>query len=152
MKIFARFLLAGTLLLAGSAWAAEPSPVEFAKSVVSARGSQTFATVSYPDRNLIVEFRLEPYTSGKATAVQAFGEIAKKIATGAFANFPKIKSVQLIGNLSLHDKHGHEIVDRAVMAKFSRVTAATIKWESVDPAKVVEIADKHWIVPELQSK
>ena len=152
MKIFARFLLAGTLLLAGSAWAAEPSPVEFAKSMVSARGSQTFATVSYPDRNLIVEFRLEPYTSGKVTAVQAFGEIAKKIATGAFANFPKIKSVQLIGNLSLHDKHGHEIVDRAVMAKFSRVTAATIKWESVDPAKVVEIADKHWIVPELQSK
>jgi hypothetical protein len=149
MKMFARLPLAGSMLLAGSAWAAEPSPVEFAKSVVSERGSQTFATVSYPDRNLIVEFRLEPYTSGKATAVQAFGEITKKIAQGAFSNFPKIKSVQLIGNLSLHDKHGHDIVDRAVMAKFSRVTAATIKWESVDPAVVVEIADKHWILPEL---
>jgi hypothetical protein len=152
MKTFARLLLAGTMLLAGSAWAAEPSPVEFAKSVVSAHGSQTFATVSYPDRNLIVEFRLEPYTSGKTTAVQAFGEIAKKIATGAFSNFPKLKSVQLIGNLSLHDKHGHDIVDRAVMAKFSRVTAASIKWESVDPANVVEVADKHWIVPELKSQ
>jgi hypothetical protein len=152
MNTFARFLLAGTLLLAPSAWAAEPSPVEFAKSVVSERGSQTFATVSYPDRNLIVEFRLEPYTSGKATAVQAFGEIAKKIAQGAFASFPKLRSVQLIGNLSLHDKHGHDIVDRAVMAKFSKVTAATVKWESVDPANVVEIADKHWILPELKSQ
>jgi hypothetical protein len=151
MKTFACFLLAGTLLLAGSAWASEPSPVEFAKSVVSERGSQTFATVSYPDRNLIVEFRLEPYTSGKATAVQAFGEITKKIAQGAFSNFPKIKSVQLIGNLSLRDKHGHDIVDRAVMAKFSRTNAATIKWDSVDPAKVVEIADKQWILPELKS-
>jgi hypothetical protein len=152
MNRFARCLLAATMLLAPSAWAAEPSPVEFAKSVVSEHGSQTFATVSYPDRNLIVEFRLEPYTSGKATAVQAFGEIAKKIAQGTFANFPKIKSVQLIGNLSLHDKHGHDIVDRAMMAKFSKVTAATIKWESVDPANVVEIADKHWILPELKSQ
>jgi hypothetical protein len=152
MKTFARFLLAGTMLLAGSAWASEPSPVEFAKSVISERGSQTFATVSYPDRNLIVEFRLEPYTSGKATAVQAFGEITKKIAQGAFANFPKIKSVQLIGNLSLRDKHGHDIVDRAVMAKFSRANAATIKWDSVDPANVVAIADKQWILPELKSQ
>jgi hypothetical protein len=149
MKTLARFLIAGTMLLAGSAWASEPSPIEFAKSVVSARGSQTFVTVSYPDRNLIVEFRLEPYTSGKATTVRAFGEIAKKIAQGAFSNFPKIKSVQLIGNLALRDKHGNETVDRAVMAKFSRTNAATIKWESIDPANVVEIADKHWILPEL---
>jgi hypothetical protein len=45
MKIFARFLLVGTMLFAPCAWAAEPSPVAFAKSVVSERGSQTFATV-----------------------------------------------------------------------------------------------------------
>jgi hypothetical protein len=149
MKTFARFLFVGTMLLARCAWAAEPSPVAFAKSVVSEHGSQTFATVSYPDRSLIVEFRLEPYSAGKATAVRAFGEITKKIAQGAFSQFPKIKSVELIGNLALRDKHGHDIVDRAVMAKFSKVTAATIKWEDVDPAKVVEIADKHWILPEL---
>ena len=149
MKMFARVLLAGTLLLARCAWAAEPSPVEFAKSVVSERGSQTFATVSYPDKNLIVEFRLEPYSSGKATAVRAFGEITKKIAQGAFSKFPKIKSVQLIGNLALRDKHGNDIVDRAVMVKFSKVNAATIKWENVDPTNIVEIADKHWILPEL---
>ena len=37
------------------------------------------------------------------------------------------------------------------MAKFSRVTAATVKWENVDPADIVEIADKHWILPELGS-
>jgi hypothetical protein len=152
MKTSVRFALVGAMLFARCAWAAESAPVAFAKSVVSERGSQTFATVSYPDRNLIVEFRLEPYTSAKATAVQAFGEIAKKIAQGAFSNFPKIRSVQLIGNLSLHDKHGHDIVDRAVMAKFSRVTAATIKWDSVDPANVVAIADKQWILPELKSQ
>jgi len=149
MKTLVRFLLVGAMLFAGCAWAIEPSPVAFAKSVVSEHGSQTFATVSYPDRNLIVEFRLEPYSAGKATAVRAFGELAKKIAQGAFSKFPKLKSVQLIGNLALHDKHGIETVDRAVMAKFSKAKAATIKWEDVDPAKVVEIADKHWILPEL---
>jgi hypothetical protein len=152
MKTFARFLLVGTMLLvARCAWATEPSPVAFAKSVVSERGSQTFATVSYPDRCLIVEFRLEPYSAGKATAVRAFGEITKKIAQGAFSKFPKIKSVQLIGNLSLRDKRGHETVDRAVMVKFLKVNAATIKWEDVDPTKVVEIADKHWVLPELDA-
>jgi len=149
MKTFARFLLVGTMLLVRCAWASEPSPVAFAKSVVSERGSQTFATVSYPDRNLIVEFRLEPYSAGKATAVRAFGEIAKKIAPGVFSQFPKIRSVELIGNLALHDKRGNETVDRAVMAKFSKANAATIKWDDVDPANVVEIADKHWILPEL---
>src|ERR1700733_9416551 len=108
MKTLARFLLVGTLLFARCAGAAEPSPVAFAKSVVSERGSQTFATVSYPDRSLIVEFRLEPYSAGKATAVRAFGEITKKIAQGAFSNFPKIKSVQIMVNLSLRDTRGHE--------------------------------------------
>ena len=149
MKTFARFLFVGTMLLVGRAWAAEPSPAAFARSVVSERGSQTFAIVSYPDKSLIVEFRLEPYSAGKATAVRAFGDITKKIAQGAFSKFPKIKSVQLIGNLALHDKHGNDTVDRAVMVKFSRVNAATIDWENVDPANVVEIADKHWILPEL---
>jgi hypothetical protein len=149
MKTFARFLLVGAMLFARCAWASELSPVAFAKSVVSERGSQTFATVSYPDKSLIVEFRLEPYSAGKATAVRAFGEITKKIAEGAFSKFPKIKSVQLIGNLALRDKHGNDTVDRAVMVKFSRVKTATIKWENVDPADVVEIADKHWILPEL---
>jgi hypothetical protein len=149
MKTFSRFLLVGTMLIARCAWASEPSPVAFAKSVVSERGSQTFATVSYPDKSLIVEFRLEPYSAGKATAVRAFGEITKKIAEGAFSKFPKIKSVQLIGNLALRDKHGNDTVDRAVMVKFSKGSAANIKWENVDPANVVEIADKHWILPEL---
>src|SRR5665213_4082042 len=144
MKAFVRFALVVVILLGRCAWAAESAPVAFAKSVVSERGSQTLATVSYPDKSLIVEFRLEPYSAGKATVVRAFGEITKKIAPGAFSKFPKIKSIQLIGNLALHDKHGHDTVDRAMMAKFSKVTAATINWETVDPAKIVEIADKHW--------
>src|SRR3954468_7005569 len=76
--MYARLLVVGSMIAAGSAWASEPSPVAFAKSVVSERGSQTFATVSYPDKNLIVQFRLEPYSTGKATAVRAFGEITKK--------------------------------------------------------------------------
>jgi hypothetical protein len=149
MKTFVRFLFVGTMLLARCASATELSPVAFAKSVVSERGSQTFATVSYPDESLIVEFRLEPYSAGKATAVRAFGEITKKIAQGAFSKFPKIKSVQLIGNLALRDKRGNDTVDRAVMVKFSKANAATIKWENLDPAEIVDIADKHWILPEL---
>jgi hypothetical protein len=151
MKTFIRFVLVGAMLLARCAWAAESSPVAFAKSVVSERGSQTFATVSYPDRSLIVEFRLEPYSADKVTAVRAFGEITRKIAQGAFSKFPKIKSVQLIGNLALRDKHGNDTVDRAVMVKFSKVNAAKINWENVDPANIVEIADKHWLLPELIS-
>jgi hypothetical protein len=151
MKSFVRLLLFGTILLAPCAWATELTPVAFAKSVVSERGSETFATVSYPDKTLIVEFRLEPYSTGKTTAVRAFGEITRKIAEGAFSKFPKIKSVQLIGNLALRDKHGNDTVDRAVMAKFSRATAATINWANIDPATIVEIADKHWILPELGS-
>src|SRR6202035_1107506 len=110
-----RFLLIGTMLLARCAWAAEPSPVAFAKSVVSERGSQSFATVSYAERSLIVVCRLETYSAGKATAVRAFGEITKNIAQGAFSKFPKIKSVQLIGNLALRDKRGNDTVGRAVI-------------------------------------
>ena len=151
MKTLVRLLLVGTMLFARGAWAAEPSPVVFAKSVVSERAFKTFATVSYPDRSLLVEFRLKPYSADKATAVRAFGEITKKIAQGAFSKFPKLKSVQLIGNLSLRDKHGNDTVDRAVMVKFSKVKAATIQWENLDPANVVEIADKHWILPELDA-
>jgi hypothetical protein len=151
MKFLAPNILFAFLLTAGCARAAESSPVAFAKNVVSEHGSQTFATVSYPDRSLIVEFRLEPYSAGNATAVSAFGEITKKVAQGAFSRFPKIKSVQLIGNLALRDKHGHDTVDRAVMVKFSRENSAAINWESIDPAMVVEIADRHWILPELRA-
>jgi hypothetical protein len=71
------------------------------------------------------------------------------MAQGAFSKFPKIKSVQLIGNLALRDKHGNDTVDHAVMVKFSRKSAATIKLENVDPVNVVEIADKHRILPGL---
>jgi hypothetical protein len=35
------------------------------------------------------------------------------------------------------------------MVKFSRKSAATIKSETVDPVNVVEIADKHRILPGL---
>jgi len=151
MKAFVRFALVVAILLGRCAWAAESAPVAFAKSVVSERGSQTLATVSYPDKTLIVEFRLEPYSAGKATAVRAFGEITKKIAQGAFSKFPKIKSVQVIGNLALRDKHGNDIVDRAVMVKFSKVNAANINWENIDPTNIVEIAEKHWLLPELDA-
>jgi hypothetical protein len=151
VKLFARSVLVALLLTARCVWAADSSPVAFAKSVVSEHGSQTFATVSYPDRSLIVEFRLEPYSAGNATAVSAFGEITKKVAQGTFSRFPKIKSIQLIGNLALPDKHGHDTVDRAVMVKLSRENSAAIHWDNIDPATVVEIADKHWILPELRA-
>ena len=149
MKTFVRIVLVGAMMLARCAWAAESAPVAFAKSVASERGSQTFATVSYPDRTLIVEFRLEPYASSKTTTVQAFGEITKKIVAPAFNKFPKIRSVQVIGNMALRDKRGNDAVDRAVMVKFSKANAANINWENIAAENVVEIADKHWLLPEL---
>ena len=151
MKAFVRSVIVVAILFGRCACAAESAPVAFAKSVISERGSQTIATVSYPDKTLIVEFRLEPYSVGKATAVRAFGEITKKIAKGAFSKFQKIKSVQVIGNLALRDKRGHDTVDRAVMVKFSKVNAANINWENIDPTKIVEIADRHWLLPELDA-
>jgi hypothetical protein len=149
MKTIAHLVLFGALLFAHGARAADSPPVAFAKGVVSEHGSQTFATVSYPDRTLIVEFRLEPYSACKATVVRAFGEIAKKLAQGTFSKFPKIKGVQVIGNLSLRDKRGNDTVDRAVMVKFSKAKAANIDWENVDPAHILELADKEWLLPEF---
>jgi hypothetical protein len=149
MKTLARLLLASILMLTRCAWAAEKPPVAFAKRVISEHGSQTFAVMSYPDENLIVEFRIEPYSASKATAVRAFGEITKKIVQGVFGQFPKVRSVQIIGNMALRDKLGNDTVDRVIMAKFSRANAATVKLEDVDAANVVQIADKHWILPEL---
>jgi hypothetical protein len=65
MKTFALILVIGTMLLTRGAWATELTPVAFAKSVISERGSETFATVSYPDKTLIVEFRLDPSQPAK---------------------------------------------------------------------------------------
>jgi hypothetical protein len=53
--------------------------------------------------------------------------------------------------MALRDRRGNDTVDRAIVAKFSRVKAATMKWENVDATNVVGIADKHWILPELDT-
>jgi len=151
MKTVTSSVVVAIMLLARCAGAAELSPVAFAKSVVSARGSQTFAAVSYPERSLIVEFRLEPYATSPGNVLQAFAGIARKVAPAAFGKFPKIRSVQLIGNLALRDRQGNEMVDRAVMMKFSRVKAAAIAWENLDPAMLATMADKQWIRPELDA-
>jgi hypothetical protein len=56
MKTFARVLL-GTSHSPGAPGLPNPPRSNFAKSVVSERGSQTFATVSYPDKNRRVSAR-----------------------------------------------------------------------------------------------
>jgi hypothetical protein len=41
------------------------------------------------------------------------------------------------------------LIGNAHGSSSTRLTAATITWEKVDPASIVEIADKHWVLPEL---
>ena len=117
----------------------------------SVAGTVLTYTDSQADSATVAYYVVARDAAGNASALQAFGEITKKIAPAAFSKFPKIRSVQLVGNMALRDKHGNATVDRAVMVKFSRTTAATVKWESIDPVDIVEMADKHWILPELSA-
>jgi hypothetical protein len=138
------------LLLAVPATAAE-TPAMFAKSAITEPGLRPWTIVTVPDECLVVELRLDPFVAKQRNAKSEFGAIARSVVPAALDKFPKLKSVQLTGLITTHDKRGNDREVQAVMVKFYRATSAKIKWDTVEPADVIDLADKKTVSPVLTS-
>jgi hypothetical protein len=136
------------LLLSGPAIAAETASM-FAKSVITEPGLHPWTIVTLPDECLVVELRLDPFVAKHSDLKREFGAIARTVVPAALDKFPKLKSVQLTGLVTVRDKRGNDREVQAVMVKFYRANSASIKWETVDPADVVDLSDKKAVSPML---
>jgi len=105
--------------------------------------------VTFPDECLVVEFKLDPFVAKQRDLKTEFGAIARTVVPAALAKFPKLKSVQLTGLITVRDKHGNEREVKAVVVKFYRANSASIKWDTVNPADVIDISDKKTVSPML---
>ena len=137
-----------SLLLSGPAIAAETAAM-FAKSVVTEPGLHPWTIVTLPDECLVVELKLDPFVAKHSDLKKEFGAIARTVVPAALDKFPKLKSVQLTGLVTVRDKRGNEREVQAVMVKFYRAKSASIKWETVDPADVIDLSDKKTVSPTL---
>jgi hypothetical protein len=136
------------LLLSGPAIAAETAAM-FAKSVITEPGLHPWTIVTLPDECLVVELRLDPFVAKHSDLKREFGAIARTVVPAALDKFPKLKSVQLTGLVTVRDKRGNDREVQAVMVKFYRANSASIKWETVDPADVIDLSDKKAVSPML---
>ena len=136
------------LLLSGPAMAAETAAM-FAKSVITEPGLHPWTIVTLPDECLVVELKLDPFVAKHSDLKKEFGAIARTVVPAALDKFPKLKSVQLTGLVTVRDKRGNEREVQAVMVKFYRAKSASIKWETVDPADVIDLSDKKTVSPTL---
>ncbi|MGA9953932.1 MAG: hypothetical protein WBQ22_11940, partial [Bradyrhizobium sp.] len=105
--------------------------------------------VTLPDECLVVELKLDPFVAKHGDLKREFGAIARTVVPAALDKFPKLRSVQLTGLLTVRDKRGHEREVQAVMVKFYRANSASIKWDTANPADVVGLADKKTVSPML---
>lgn len=148
---FASLLIAGVLILAqwlsAPAVAAETAAM-FARSVIDP-GLHPWTIVTLPDECLVVEVRLDPFVAKQRDLRNEFGAIARAVIPAALDKYPKLKSVQLTGLITLHDKRGNDREVQAVMVKFYRATSASIKWDTVNPAGVIDLSDKKTVSPLL---
>jgi hypothetical protein len=135
-------------LLSTPAMAAETAAT-FAKSVITESGLRPWAIVTFPDECLVVEFRLDPFVAKHSDLKREFGTIARTVVPAALGKFPKLKSVQMTGLVTVRDKRGHEREVQAVMVKFFRATSASIKWDTINPADVIDVSDKKTVSPLL---
>jgi hypothetical protein len=140
------FILA--LLVSVPATAAETAAM-FAKSVITEPGLHPWTIVTFPDECLVVEFNLDPFVAKRRDLKTEFGAITRTVVPTALAKFPKLKSVQLTGLVTVRDKRGHDREVQAVMVKFYRANSALIKWDTVNPADVIDISDKKTVSPML---
>jgi hypothetical protein len=138
------------LLLSSPTIAAETAAM-FARNVITEPGLHPWTLVTLPDECLVVELRLDPFVAKQLNAKSEFGAIARSVVPAALDRFPKLKSVQLTGLLTVRDKRGNDREVQAVMAKFYRATSAKIKWDTVEPADVIDLADKKTVSPVLTS-
>jgi hypothetical protein len=136
------------LLLSGPAMAAETAAM-FAKGVIAEPGLRPWAIVTVPDECLVVEVRLDPFVAKHGDLKREFGAIARAVVPAALDKFPKLKSVQVTGLITVRDKRGNEREVQAVMVKFYRANSASIKWETVNPADVIDLSDKKAVSPTL---
>lgn len=136
------------LLLSAPAVAAETAAL-FARSVITEPGLHPWTIVTVPDECLVVELRLDPLIAKQRDLKGEFGAIVRSVVPAALDKFPKLKSVQLTGLVTVRDKRGDEREVPAVMVKFYRANSASIKWDTVNPADVIDIADKKTVSPML---
>src|SRR3569832_22218 len=139
--------LAVALLLAVPPAAAE-TPAMFAKGIIEP-SLHPWTIVTLPDETLVVEFRLDSFVAKQRDVKGEFGAIARTVVPAALDKFPKLKSVQLTGLMTTRDKRGNEREVQAVMAKFYRATSVKIKWDAIEPADVIDLADKKTVSPAL---
>jgi len=136
------------LLLSAPAIAAETAAM-FAKSLIAEPGLHPWTIVTLPDECLVVDLRLDSFVAKQRDLRNEFGAIVRTVVPAALDKYPKLKSVQLTGLVTLHDKRGNDREVQAVMVKFYRATSASIKWETVNPAGVIDLADKKAVSPML---
>ena len=136
------------LLLSAPAIAAETAAM-FAKSVITEPGLHPWTIVTVPDECLVVELRLDPFVAGQRDLKSEFGAIVRSVVPAALNKFPKLKSVQLTGLVTTLDKRGNEREVKAVMVKFYRANSASIKWDTISPADIIDLADKKTVSPML---
>ena len=136
------------LLLSGPAVAAETAAM-FARSVITEPGLRPWTIVTLPDECLVVEVRLDPFVAKHGDLKREFGAIVRTVVPAALDKFPKLRSVQLTGLVTVHDKRGNEREVQAVMVKFYRPHSASVKWDMANPADVIDLADKKAVSPML---
>jgi hypothetical protein len=136
------------LLFAAPAFAAETAAM-FAKSIIAEPGLHPWTIVTLPDECLVVELRLDPFVAKHSDLKTEFGAIARKVVPAALDKFPKLKSVQVTGLVTTKDKRGNDHDVQLVMVKFYRANSASIKWDTVDPAGVIDLSDKKTVSPML---
>ena len=136
------------LLLSGPAMAAETAAM-FAKDLITEPGLRPWSIVTVPDECLVVELRLDPLVAKHSDLKSAFGAIARRVVPAALEKYPKLKSVQVTGLMTVRDKHGNDREVQMVMVKFYRKNSASIKWDKVNPAELIDLSDKKAISPML---
>lgn len=136
-------------LLFSAPVAAAETAAMFAKSVITEPGLHPWTIVTVPDECLVVEFKLDPFVAKQRDLRSEFGAIARTVVPAALRKFPKLKSVQLTGLITVHDKRGNDHEVQAVVVKFYRANSASIKWDTVNPADVIDISDKKNVSPML---
>jgi hypothetical protein len=135
------------LLLSAPALAAENAAM-FARGVIEP-DLHPWTIVTVPDECLVVEVRLDPFVAKQRDLKTEFGAIVRTIVPAALQKYPKLKSVQLTGLITVQDKRGHDREVQAVMTKFYRGKSASIKWDTVKPDDVIDLADKKTVSPLL---
>src|ERR1700761_137931 len=146
--------LAGLLVLAMLACApatAAENAAMFARNLLGEPGLQPWTIVTLPDECLVVEVKLDSLVAKQRDVKGEFGAIVQKVVPAALDKFPKLRSVQVTGLVTVHGKRGNDREVQAVMVKFYRANAASIKWDTVKPADVIDISDKKTVSPLLSA-